>query len=271
MAEKRAPEATLHEMAQVLGEHGSEADMSQELDVLVEQGVVRVRGDRLAFQSDYVFAELAARCGTAGPQERQSAVFFWLITSDPRDRRMSRAFGRFIVLAQTAVAIDGVWLAALEEAIRLGAAHAVERAANLVGKLASAQAQAFDYIEQLASDPLARRRWFACLCVAHMTRRHEDAVRLLVQLMKDPVWHVWWAASLSMGKKAVKSMAARWALQMLSQSPAKHLRTRASRGPPGAGPSIGRVPPNTCARARAEAWRCWKLGAGPDTAFLDAL
>ena len=228
MAEKRKRDVTLREVTEALG--SDEAGMSRQLEVLTERGVAEKRGDRLLFPSDYVFAELAARCGAGGPEGNRAQIFFWLITSDPTDARMSRAFGRFIVLAQNAVMLDEAWVAALDQAIALDAAYAVERAANLVGKLASAQAQAFEYIERLACGPVARKRWFVCLCLGHMTRRHDDAARLLVQLMKDHVWSVWWAASLSLGKMAVKSMAARWALQMLSKGSSEQLRERAARG-----------------------------------------
>ena len=69
-----------------------------------------------------------------------------------------------------------------------------------------------------------------CQSLAYVTRDEDRATQLLVQLVKDPVWSVWWQASWSLGQMAVKSIKARWALQALSNSESGELRERAERG-----------------------------------------
>ena len=230
MAKKGTEHPRLGDVTEASRPHASHREVAELLEALGKRDVVAQRGSRLTIPSEYAFAEVAARCACSGPEEHRQAIFFWLVTGDPKSSRMRRAFGRFIVLAQNAIVLNDTWIAALEEAIGLSGEYAIERTANLVGKLASAQTQSMEYLTELTRDPAARRRRFVCLCLGHMTRRHNEAAQLLVQLMKDHVWNVWWSASLSLGKMAVDSVAARWALQMLTKSPVDSLRRRAIRG-----------------------------------------
>jgi len=152
MARKGKTEPDLEEVREAVVPDLSATDVAAAVRMLSERGIVEERGSRLTFPSEHMFAEAVARCGTEGRAADRPSIFFWLITSDPTHKRMSRAFGRFVYLAQNTVAFDAAWVGALDEAIVLSDQYAVERAANLVGKAASVHDQAFDYIARLVND-----------------------------------------------------------------------------------------------------------------------